>query len=534
VANGSWYSASTWSGGVVPTFLDRVTIDAAHTVHIASAGLPAHPTIAVNRLTVNGTLITDDTPGYPDYVALAADRFTVNMGGRILGRDGTGTDPGASITFGGLTRFVFVNDGLVAAGGGLCGGNLGFIGADLSNPSVTNSFSSSGTCSGGQEGGSVTVRVREITITNGLIHGGDSSGVCCPGSVNMHAETLFVVSDGVLRGGSGPTSCGGGRVSLRTGTTGVLTVGSSAELIAGSVGGVSTCVQTWAGTQFILGTITGSACIDPPDVRISDTATMMGEVIEIGGANVSITDLFNPGQIQATQSLRIFVNPGGILDLRGLPEGDDWLIAPQATIYADTILLDPGVTLDEIISPATPVVLPGQPYVQVCLTPTDASYAVANGFDIAIPYQATNCGSATSSFTVTRSGPAIWLGNPGATTQSLAPGAEITGNIRVTVPSDPGETQAQVTLSVTATNGAAASTTLTFVVPKGPELCPADWNDDGVSNSTDVSDFINDWFTDQTKGTTVTDFNDDGVSNSTDVSDFINAWFTDIIGPCGG
>jgi hypothetical protein len=52
-----------------------------------------------------------------------------------------------------------------------------------------------------------------------------------------------------------------------------------------------------------------------------------------------------------------------------------------------------------------------------------------------------------------------------------------------------------------------------------------DWNNDGVVNSTDVSDFINDWFTDQANGTVVTDFNHDGVSNSTDVSDFINAWF---------
>jgi hypothetical protein len=52
-----------------------------------------------------------------------------------------------------------------------------------------------------------------------------------------------------------------------------------------------------------------------------------------------------------------------------------------------------------------------------------------------------------------------------------------------------------------------------------------DWNGDGVVNSTDVSDFINDWFTDQAKGSLLTDFNHDGVSNSTDVSDFINAWF---------
>ncbi len=60
--------------------------------------------------------------------------------------------------------------------------------------------------------------------------------------------------------------------------------------------------------------------------------------------------------------------------------------------------------------------------------------------------------------------------------------------------------------------------------------CGPDWNADGVINSTDVSDFINDWFADQASGTLATDFNFDGTSNSTDVSDFINAWF----GGCDG
>jgi hypothetical protein len=31
----------------------------------------------------------------------------------------------------------------------------------------------------------------------------------------------------------------------------------------------------------------------------------------------------------------------------------------------------------------------------------------------------------------------------------------------------------------------------------GPTCCRADWNNDGVSNSTDASDFINSWFEDQ-------------------------------------
>jgi hypothetical protein len=55
--------------------------------------------------------------------------------------------------------------------------------------------------------------------------------------------------------------------------------------------------------------------------------------------------------------------------------------------------------------------------------------------------------------------------------------------------------------------------------------CAVDWDNNGVVNSTDVSQFINDWFDDQANGTLQTDINNDGVANSTDVSDFINAWY---------
>jgi hypothetical protein len=62
------------------------------------------------------------------------------------------------------------------------------------------------------------------------------------------------------------------------------------------------------------------------------------------------------------------------------------------------------------------------------------------------------------------------------------------------------------------------------LVPPPPQ-CPADWDHNGVVNSTDVSNFINDWFTDQAGGTLVTDWDHNGVVNSTDVSQFINDFF---------
>jgi hypothetical protein len=58
-------------------------------------------------------------------------------------------------------------------------------------------------------------------------------------------------------------------------------------------------------------------------------------------------------------------------------------------------------------------------------------------------------------------------------------------------------------------------------------VCRTDTNCDGVINSTDVSEFINQWFTDLAEGTLTSDFDANGVVNSTDVSEFINVWFVE-------
>jgi len=79
-----------------------------------------------------------------------------------------------------------------------------------------------------------------------------------------------------------------------------------------------------------------------------------------------------------------------------------------------------------------------------------------------------------------------------------------------------------------------------LLVPRDPDRvrlvvrvdCPTDIDANTVSNSADVSQFINLWFVDQATGTIVADWNGDGLSNSTDVSAFINSWFEDQIRGC--
>jgi hypothetical protein len=104
-------------------------------------------------------------------------------------------------------------------------------------------------------------------------------------------------------------------------------------------------------------------------------------------------------------------------------------------------------------------------------------------------------------------------------------------NFRFTANTGPTDKTASLDLFLPGPAGAPDVLTFTVAGPADP-ACRANWNHDGVTNSTDVSDFINDWFVDQDAGTSVTDVNCDGLSNSTDVSDFINMWFEAIDSGC--
>jgi hypothetical protein len=60
-----------------------------------------------------------------------------------------------------------------------------------------------------------------------------------------------------------------------------------------------------------------------------------------------------------------------------------------------------------------------------------------------------------------------------------------------------------------------------------PDICEciADWDNSGQVSSVDVGNFVNDWFIDQSNGSLNADINANGVTNTTDVSDFVNAYF---------
>jgi agmatine deiminase len=111
----------------------------------------------------------------------------------------------------------------------------------------------------------------------------------------------------------------------------------------------------------------------------------------------------------------------------------------------------------------------------------------------------------------------------GNTWSPIASGRPANGSFQWTVP-DRATARAKVRVTVrdAVGNTGADRSPVAFTIAGS---CLADYNGDGVVNSTDVSDLINAWFEDQVDGGTRADWDNSGLSNSTDVSMFINDWF---------
>lgn len=78
---------------------------------------------------------------------------------------------------------------------------------------------------------------------------------------------------------------------------------------------------------------------------------------------------------------------------------------------------------------------------------------------------------------------------------------------------------------------APASAAMFFAFPA--PSCPADWNDDYVVNSVDLSAFLTSWLSSLINGTLEGDVTGNGTVDSNDISAFIVGWLDAINGGCG-
>ncbi|HYE03676.1 MAG TPA: hypothetical protein VD963_10635 [Phycisphaerales bacterium] len=104
-----------------------------------------------------------------------------------------------------------------------------------------------------------------------------------------------------------------------------------------------------------------------------------------------------------------------------------------------------------------------------------------------------------------------------------------TYNFRFDTNVPPADTTGEITLT---TFKAPADFAVAAVVPAGTIPCPADWDDNDVVNTSDISLYLNDWFNDIATSNTVADFDHNGVTNTSDLSQFLSTWFAALSGNC--
>ena len=215
--SGNWTDTNTWSGGVVPTNTNDVTITNNCTVTITdvTTHYVKSLTIQTNAVLTHGNNSTDE-----DYKVIlnVASNLTLDLGGEIdvdtLGYD-KGTGPGAG----------------TSDGGGAYGGRGGTYGGVSTRPGMpygsvtapTRLGSGGGNTGGGAGGGAIVLNVGGVTTNNGHIsaNGGTSAGYDGAGAGGaIYITTGVLEGNGTIRADGGSTAGskdggGGGAVASR-------------------------------------------------------------------------------------------------------------------------------------------------------------------------------------------------------------------------------------------------------------------------------------------------------------------------------
>ncbi len=501
VSSGDWNNPNTWFPAVVPGPNDIVTISPGDTVYTASAGVPASPLIGVDQLTIYGTLISDDTPGFGNDLFLAINALDVRPGGAIITQDGTGNSPGGSLWIRGNTTLSVTVDGSIGLGSGQLpgtfspdsgtgGGCLLVSGTDAQGSSIPGAtWNSSGIVQAGINGGRISMSgLANIWVFDGMIAAGDATNGA-PGSVWMESDqSLDILGPAVVRSGEAPYLAMGRFGAVVAGCTGTLTVGSGATVDGRTFG----CVFLFAGGTSTINGLVNSPCVswEPPSLELSGAGKLAGDAIQLSGSHVRIGPLAGPKAIDALGTIDVLVNPGGTLDLRGLAAGKNWLRAGQSiTIRADSILTDPGVTLGQLMSPA-PAVLAGSGTRELLIMNDSVpDYNIMPGRLLHVVSDVLNFGSAAEPVQVSVSDSKGWLSGQSAS-RTLGVGEPLTQVLDVAAPADamPAE-YTTVTVTARALGSPPFERTAEFTV-RVVRSCPADFDQSWFVDLEDYTAFI--------------------------------------------
>lgn len=479
ITDGRFDDPATWDAGVAPSPVSRVSIR--HDVRLADSGSPGE--VELRELVVESGGILRPVPASDTGGAaleIRADRVEVQCGGSLLGGEG---DTGSGIAGGAVTIRVpseadgpVINQGLIQGGDGERGGSVTILAPTVAvvNEACAD-LSNRGRIRGGFPSGDIALLGDTVTNDGGRIACGPANGDHPAGgrftikavdeviSRNLSPFTGEILSNSL-------SSAPGIRMRNYYQALNRAELGSSALIDCGSFDGRILCIN--ADIIDIQGTIKAHVfCGDPPILTVSGDAFIEATEVVLAGEQVRVRNLNASPAIVGHDSVDLFATPGGQVDLRGLPAGQDWISSTGGiTIHADLIRTDGGVVVDDIMDPP-PVELPAAIFRELCVTPESAVIPVVAGATVEQIFDITNCGSGDVQLTVDLSDSGGWLEQPfSLSDRDLTSAQSLTIAARFFVPADAANgTSDFVTFDVTPATGQgdAQSITLELVVGSG-------------------------------------------------------------------
>ncbi len=267
------------------------------------------------------------------------------------------------------------------------------------------------------------------------------------------------------------------------------------------------------------GTITGSNGSrfwwDPANLKAGSDLRIQGyDAVEIytdEGGTIDLSQL-GKGAISGARTITVaaktFNGGGGTIDLRGLSERV-FSAEEKLDIYADKILMDDGVTLDDLTDAPTVNILPGRTFYRVILS-VDKRITGNPGTGVPVSLAVINSGSKTDTYKLSITDSAGWnMGNlPGTVTVDGFQTALVSFDIAFPEVSD--ETNIITITAVSQANPIVSATTEIMAVIFDPDAPDQDWDSDGVPDGQD--DFPLD-------PNETHDSDEDGIGDNTDIDD---------------
>ncbi len=450
---GLWNDATSWDLGRTPNSDDVVLVKANHTMYIPSSSM-----LQLKGLCVEGTLrsYANNMLGNPNDIYLNVGmlhnkgkiRSSNGINGAILGNIYQKATSASNIY---ISSGHFINDTnaeIIANGKGgddkpyyyyeTGSGEVNALGGDGGNIYIyTSIFENSGTLRSG-DGGDAVLFENWTKFVYGNAYGG-KGGTVYVSTSNM-AMSKHTSTSNVQAG------CGGSAhaisdwfrsvkavvIGRRGGTFWFNYSGKLYDVIAGKGGNASInlgylggsvkagCAGKRIGETEILPTLT--YIIYDPTVMEVDTSTHLSDadIIYITGGNDWVMDLkkLTPNAVKANKRIILAIGQNGVIDLRGL--SNKVFSAPeQVEIYADTILLDPNISLNQLIDAPSITVNPSKILRLVDLQAPSQMFGEPNE-NLPVKLTLLNNGATEDSYSIEVKDTQGWLSTPYETEINVA------------------------------------------------------------------------------------------------------------------